>query len=84
MLEKLKSRKFLMALTSVVVGILTIFGVPEGVVSLVSGISLVLIPVVVYIASEGRIDAAAVALTSEALREIAELLDKKEAEEKQC
>jgi len=74
MLEKLKSRKFLMAAVSVVVGILTIFGVPEGFVSLISGISLVLVPVVVYIATEGRIDAAAVSLTADALKEIAELL----------
>jgi len=80
MTGKLKSRKFLMALTSVVVGILTIFGVPEGTVSFISGISLVLIPVVVYIASEGRIDAAAVKLTSDALREIADLIEKKGAE----
>jgi len=82
MLEKLKSRKFLMAAVSVVVGILTIFGVPEGVVSLISGISLVLIPVVVYIAAEGRIDAAAVAMTSDALKKIAELITaEKEAEQ---
>ncbi|NLL46876.1 MAG: hypothetical protein GX250_08785 [Clostridiales bacterium] len=80
MLDKFKSRKFLMAAASVVVGILTIFGVPEGVVSLISGISLVLIPVVVYIAAEGRIDAAAVAMASDALREIAQLLaEQKEA-----
>ena len=77
MLEKLKSRKFLMAAVSVVVGILTIFGAPEGVVSLISGISLVLIPVVVYIAAEGRIDASVVAMTSDALKEISELIKAK-------
>lgn len=60
MLEKLKSRKFLMALLSVILGVLGMLGVADGTIEMVSSIALILIPTIVYIATEGKIDAAAV------------------------
>lgn len=60
MLAKFKSRKFLMALVSVIVGVLGMAGVADGTIEVVSSIALILIPVVTYIVTEGKIDAAAV------------------------
>ena len=57
MLEKFKSRKFLMTLLSVVVGILTLFGVADDTTELVYSIGMIIIPTVVYILTEGKIDA---------------------------
>lgn len=75
MLDKLKSRKFLMAVASVIVGILTMLGLPDNFIALVSGAALVIIPVITYIATEGRIDAAAVNLTTDAVKEIMALIE---------
>jgi len=75
MLEKLKSRKFLMAAASVVVGVLTMLGAPDSLIALVSGAAMVVIPVITYIATEGRIDAAAVSLTTDAVKEIIALIE---------
>ena len=60
MLQKFKSRKFLMALLSVILGVLGMLGVADGTIETVSSIALIIIPVVVYIVTEGKIDAAAV------------------------
>lgn len=75
MLEKLKSRKFLMAAASVVIGILTMFGVPDSLLALISGAALIVIPVITYIFTEGKIDAAAVTLTAEAAKQIMALIE---------
>lgn len=81
MLKKLKSRKFLMALLSVIVGIATMVGASDAVVTVISGIGMVVIPVVIYIATEGKVDAAAVSLTTEAIEKIVEIVTKKEESE---
>jgi phage shock protein PspC (stress-responsive transcriptional regulator) len=60
-LRKLTSRKFLAALLGVASGLAMLFGLDEGVVTAVAGAVTALGSVVAYIASEGRIDAAAVA-----------------------
>ncbi len=57
--SKLTSRKFWVTLISLLTGIAQLFGADGDVVSTVSGIALSLIPVVIYVISEGRIDAAA-------------------------
>lgn len=54
MLEKLKSRKFLMAAALVIIGILTIIGVSDSLIVLISGAALIIIPVITYIFTEGR------------------------------
>lgn len=75
MLEKLKSRKFLMAAASVIVGMLTIFGVSDSLIALISGAALIVIPVITYIFTEGKIDAAAVTLSADAIKEIMLLIE---------
>jgi len=75
MLEKLKSRKFLMALVSVIVGILSLYGVSDNTIAIVPSISLILVPAVVYIITEGKIDAASVAKLIETATEVMDVLD---------
>lgn len=57
--SKLTSRKFWVTLISLLTGIAQLLGADGDLVSTVSGIALSLIPVVIYVISEGRIDAAA-------------------------
>jgi energy-converting hydrogenase Eha subunit C len=45
-------------------------GISDSVIKLVSGVALVLIPIIVYIATEGKIDAAAVGQSTSAISEI--------------
>ena len=75
--QKVTSRKFLAALLGVASGLAMLFGLDEGIVTSVAGAVTALGSVVVYIASEGKIDAAAVAHAAEELEkaraEIAEL-----------
>lgn len=75
--QKITSRKFLAALLGVASGLAMLFGLDEGIVTSVAGAVTALGSVVVYIASEGKIDAAAVAHAAEELEkaraEIAEL-----------
>ena len=74
MLAKFKSRKFLMALVSVIMGVLGMAGVADGTIEVVSSIALILIPVVTYIVTEGKIDAAAVDKIVEAVGEIVDTI----------
>ena len=78
MLEKFQSRKFLMALLSVVLGIMTLFGVAETSIEVVSSVGLVLIPTIVYIFTEGKIDAAGVKQITSTIDDIVDVVDKKE------
>lgn len=55
-MEKFLSRKFLMALLSVVAGILTMFNVEDSIVQLITSIGLIIVPTLVYIGVEGKID----------------------------
>lgn len=54
---KLTSRKFWVTLISLLTGIAQLLGADGDLVSVVSGAALALVPVVIYILSEGRIDA---------------------------
>lgn len=74
MLEKLKSRKFLMALLSVVLGVLSLFGVADGTVEIASSIGLILVPTIVYIVTEGKIDAAAIGKIIDSADEILDII----------
>ena len=55
---KLTSRKFWVTLISLLTGIAQLLGADGDLVSVVSGAALALVPVVIYILSEGRIAAA--------------------------
>lgn len=74
MLEKFKSRKFLMALLSVIVGLMGMFGVADNTIEMVSSIALVLMPIITYIITEGKIDAAAVNQALSVIDDITDIL----------
>ena len=59
-LKKFKSRKLLVAVIGVLMGVAMIFGVDPNVVETVSGAVVAVVSVVAYIITEGKIDAAAV------------------------
>lgn len=59
-LKKFKSRKLLVAVIGVLMGVSMIFGVDPNVAETVSGAVVAVVSVVVYIITEGKIDAAAV------------------------
>ena len=59
-LNKFKSRKFLTCVAGVIMGICMVFGLDEGTVNIIAGAVTSISSVVIYIYSEGKIDAAAV------------------------
>lgn len=56
MLEKFTSRKFLMALISVITGVLGMFNFSDDMIKFISSLGLALIPTIIYIITEGKID----------------------------
>lgn len=59
-MKKISSRKFLSCVAGVVIGVCMAFGLDEGVVSTIAGAVTSLSSLVIYIYTEGKIDAAAV------------------------
>lgn len=59
-IKKLTSRKFLTCVAGIVLGICMTFGLDEGTVNTIAGAIMSIASVVIYIYSEGKIDAAAV------------------------
>ena len=59
-LKKLTSRKFLSCVAGVVIGVCMAFGLDEGAVSTIAGAVTSLASLIIYIYTEGKIDAAAV------------------------
>lgn len=59
MRKKLASRKFWVAAVSIAAGVLGALGAEDSLVQMVSAVGLVLVPAVVYILTEGKLDAAA-------------------------
>ena len=59
-LTKLTSRKFLTCIAGVILGVCMTFGLDEGTVNIIAGAVTSIVSVVIYIYSEGKIDAAAV------------------------
>lgn len=58
--QKLSSRKFWAMVAGVVTGVTTLFALDQNVVNVVSGAVVALGSVIVYVVTEGKIDAAAV------------------------
>ena len=58
--QKLSSRKLWAAVAGVIAGLAMVFGLDEGVITSVSGAVVSVASIVVYIITEGRVDAAAV------------------------
>ena len=59
-LSKFKSRKFLTCIAGIIMGLCMVFGLDEGTVTTISGAVTSVMSIIVYIYSEGKIDAAAV------------------------
>ena len=78
MIEKLKSRKFWAAIVGVIVGIALAFGVDGDTITTVAGAATTIASVVVYIYTEGKIDAAAVNSVAGAVEEVVGVFDDKE------
>lgn len=60
-MSKLTSRKFWIAIITIICGILGLFNVADGTIELVGSMLMILVPGAIYIFTEGKIDAAAVA-----------------------
>ena len=71
-LQKVTSRKFLAAVVGVLTGLAMVFGLDQDIITTVSGAVVALASVIVYIATEGKIDAAAV---GEAARKVDQARD---------
>jgi phage shock protein PspC (stress-responsive transcriptional regulator) len=67
--KKIQSRKFLAALAGLVTGLAMVFGLDESTISAVAGAVVSASSVIAYIVTEGKVDAAAVEVTSAALDE---------------
>lgn len=74
MLEKLKSRKFILAVVAMIIGVVTALAELGGEVGAICGIIAAIASPMVYIIVEGNIDAIAVELATEATKEIVEIL----------
>ena len=75
-ISKLTSRKFWIAIISTFVGIAELFGAEGELVSVIVGSALALLPSIIYIITEGKIDAAgAQKLADDVEKSLDEMLD---------
>lgn len=70
--QKLTSRKLWAAIVGVITGLAMVFGLDEGVITNVSGAVVSAASIVVYIYTEGKVDAAAVGQDVEEAQDAAE------------
>ena len=70
--QKLTSRKLCAAIVGVITGLAMVFGLDEGVITNVSGAVVSAASIVVYIYTEGKVDAAAVGQDVEEAQDAAE------------
>ena len=82
--EKFKSRKLWLAILNAADGIAIALGADNNIVQIALGAGLALLSAVSYIIVEGKVDAAAVDLSSDAIKKILDLVEQiKQLEEKQ-
>lgn len=74
-LKKITSRKFLSCVAGVVLGVCMIFGLDEGVVNTIAGAITSLASLVIYIYTEGKIDAAAVQKVQDTADKVTDAID---------
>jgi phage shock protein PspC (stress-responsive transcriptional regulator) len=67
---KFKSRKFLSCVAGVVLGVCMIFGLDEGAVNTIAGAITSIGSIIMYIYTEGKIDAAAVSGVQETVQQV--------------
>lgn len=73
--QKLSSRKLWAAAAGLIAGLAMVFGLDEGIISTVSGAVVTVASVVIYIATEGKVDAAAVKKAVEDVQAAEEAID---------
>jgi phage shock protein PspC (stress-responsive transcriptional regulator) len=71
---KISSRKFLAAVVGVITGLAMVFGLDQNTITQVAGAVTALASVIVYIATEGRIDAEAVGEAAKKIEDAKEAL----------
>lgn len=82
--EKIKSRKLWLAILNAAAGIAIALGADNNIVQIALGVGLALLSAVSYIVVEGKVDAAAVDLSADAVKKILDLVEQiKQFEEKQ-
>ena len=82
--EKFKSRKLWLAILNAAAGIAIALGADNNIVQIALGVGLALLSAVSYIVVEGKVDAAAVDLSADAVKKILDLVEQiKQFEEKQ-
>ena len=74
-MKKLTSRKFLTCVAGVVLGVCMVFGLDESAVNTIAGAVTSVASVIIYIYSEGKIDAAAVDMIVEVVEEVETTVD---------
>ena len=72
--RKLTSRKFIVAIITMIVGIITVFIGDNEVVSVIAGAAMTIVPTVVYCVVEGAVDAKSVETITNATVDAAEKL----------
>ena len=80
MKQKLSSRKLWAAIAGLVMGLSMVFGLDEGTISTVSGAVVSVASVIVYIVTEGRVDAAAVGEAAGKVQDAVDAVAGKEGE----
>ena len=82
--EKIKSRKLWLAILNAAAGIAIALGADNNIVQIALGAGLALLSAVSYIVVEGKVDAAAVDLSADAVKKILDLVEQiRQFEEKQ-
>lgn len=73
--KKLSSRKLWAAVAGLVAGLAMVFGLDEGIITTVSGAVVTVASVIIYIVTEGRVDAAAVKKAAEDVAKAGEAIE---------
>lgn len=73
-MKKLSSRKLWAAVAGLVAGLAMVFGLDEGIITTVSGAVVTVASVIIYIVTEGKVDAAAVKKAAEEVQKAGEQL----------
>lgn len=74
-MKKLSSRKLWAAVAGLVAGLAMVFGLDEGIITTVSGAVVTVASVIIYIVTEGRVDAAAVKKAAEDVAKAGEAIE---------
>lgn len=75
-MNKLKSRKFWLTLITTLSGIATALMNVNGEIGIIAGMIVAVLPTIVYVITEGRIDAKAVGMITEDISEVSEGVEK--------